>query len=163
MLFMLYGFYLLYNRDFASEREAWIAVADVSPHFEARLAHAHGNLFSIPNIVRGALLLWLPVRSRWAQLISTLAIIGLLMPVGILSEISLGLPSKLVLLGAVSITIPTAPVRFRTPWNELCLVSSMTVNIESNKELINRLLEDIWNEGQMEEAERSPCSQLHRP
>jgi len=36
--FMLYGFYLIYARDFAPDREAWIAAYNVSPHFEARLA-----------------------------------------------------------------------------------------------------------------------------
>jgi len=91
-----------------SPREAWIAGANVSPHFEARLAHAHGNLFSLLNIVFGALLLWLPVRPRRARWISILALVGLLMPIGILSEIYLGLPPVLVLLGAVSITAATA-------------------------------------------------------
>lgn len=107
VLFMLYGFFLIYMRDFAPGREAWIASANVSPHFEARLAHAHGNLFSLLNIVFGALLLWLPVRPRRARWISALALIGLLMPLGILSEIYLGLPPALVLLGAISITAAT--------------------------------------------------------
>ncbi len=108
VLFMLYGFFLIYMRDFAPGREAWIAGANVSPHFEARLAHAHGNLFSLLNIVFGALLLWLPVRQRRARWISLLALAGLLMPIGILSEIYLGLPPVLVLIGAVSITVATA-------------------------------------------------------
>ena len=95
-------------RDFAPGREAWIAGSNVSPHFEARLAHAHGNLFSLLNIVFGALLLWLPVRQRRARWISLLALAGLLMPIGILTEIYLGLPPVLVLLGAVSITVATA-------------------------------------------------------
>lgn len=108
VLFMLYGFFLIYMRDFAPGREAWIAASNVSPHFEARLAHAHGNLFSLLNIVFGALLLWLPVRQRRARWISLLALAGLLMPIGILSEIYLGLPPVLVLVGAVSITVATA-------------------------------------------------------
>lgn len=108
VLFMLYGFFLIYLRDFAPGRAAWIAGANVSPHFEARLAHAHGNLFSLLNIVFGALLLWLPVRPTRAAWISRLALLGLLMPIGILSEIYLGLPPILVLLGAVSITVATA-------------------------------------------------------
>lgn len=106
--FMLYGFFLIYMRDFAPGREAWIAGSNVSPHFEARLAHAHGNLFSLLNVVFGALLLWLPVRTSRAPWISGLALAGLLMPIGILSEIYLGLPPYLVLLGAVSITLATA-------------------------------------------------------
>ena len=108
VLFMLYGFFLIYMRDFAPGREAWIAGSNVSPHFEARLAHAHGNLFSLLNIVFGALLLWLPVRQRRARWISLLALAGLLMPIGILTEIYLGLPPVLVLIGAVSITVATA-------------------------------------------------------
>ena len=108
VLFMLYGFFLVYMRDFAPGREAWIAGANVSPHFEARLAHAHGNPFSLLNIVFGALLLWLPVRQRRARWISLLALGGLLMPIGILSEIYLGLPPVLVLIGAISITVATA-------------------------------------------------------
>lgn len=108
VLFMLYGFLLIYMRDFAPGREAWIAGANVSPHFEARLAHAHGNLFSLLNIVFGALLLWLPVRPRRARWISVLALAGLMMPIGILSEIYLGFPPVFVLLGAISITAATA-------------------------------------------------------
>jgi len=92
VLFMLYGFFLIYMRDFSPGREAWIAESNVSPHFEARLAHAHGNLFSLLNIVFGALLLWLPVRQRRARWISLLALAGFLMPIGILSEIYLNLP-----------------------------------------------------------------------
>ncbi|MDX1746674.1 MAG: hypothetical protein R3324_12105 [Halobacteriales archaeon] len=108
VLFMLYGFVLIYLRDFAPGRAAWIANANVSPHFEARLAHAHGNLFGLLNIVFGGLLLWLPVRPDRARWISVLALVGLLMPVGILSEIYLGLPPVLVLLGAVSLVAATA-------------------------------------------------------
>jgi hypothetical protein len=108
VLFMLYGFFLIYMRDFAPGREAWIAGSNVSPHFEARLAHAHGNLFSLLNIVFGALLLWLPVRQGRARWISLLALVGLLMPISILSEIYLNLPPVLVLVGAASIVVATA-------------------------------------------------------
>lgn len=122
VLFMLYGFFLIYMRDFAPGREAWIAGANVSPHFEARLSHAHGNLFSLLNVVFGALLLWLPIRPRRARWISVLALAGLLMPIGILSEIYLGLPPVLVLVGAVSITVATALLAVEStaiPWDEL--------------------------------------------
>jgi hypothetical protein len=107
VLFMLYGFFLIYMRDFAPGREAWIAGTNVSSQFEARLANAHGNLFSLLNIVFGSLLLWLPVRQRRARWISLLALAGLLIPIGILSEIYLNLPPRLVLIGAVSITVAT--------------------------------------------------------
>ena len=106
--FMIYGFYLIYARDFAPDREAWIAGSAVAPHFEARLAHVHGNLFAVLNIVFGALLLWLPLREQRAQWVSWLALAGLLMPIGILAELYLGLPFYLVLIGAVSIVSATA-------------------------------------------------------
>lgn len=106
--FMLYGFYLIYARDFAPDREAWIAGSAVAPHFEARLAHVHGNLFAVLNIVFGALLLWLPLHERRARWVSRLALAGFLMPIGILAELYLGLPFYLVLVGAISIVTATA-------------------------------------------------------
>lgn len=106
--FMLYGFYLIYARDFAPDREAWIAGSAVAPHFEARLAHVHGNLFAVLNVVFGGLLLWLPLRERRARWVSWLALAGFLMPLGILAELYLGLPFYMVLVGAVSIVVATA-------------------------------------------------------
>ena len=44
--FMVYGFVLIYLRDFAPGKEAWIASYDTGAHFETRLAHVHGNLFA---------------------------------------------------------------------------------------------------------------------
>ena len=106
-LFMVYGFVLIYLRDFAPDKEAWIAAYNVSPHFEARLAHVHGNLFSLLNIVFGFLLVKLPVSSAQAKWVSVLALAGLLMPIGILSEIYLGFPPLLVLIGGLSILAAT--------------------------------------------------------
>lgn len=106
-LFMVYGFVLIYLRDFAPDKEAWIAAYNVSPHFEARLAHVHGNLFSLLNIVFGFLLVKLPVSGAQAKWVSVLALAGLLMPIGILSEIYLGLPPLLVLIGGLSILAAT--------------------------------------------------------
>jgi len=106
--FMIYGFYLIYARDFAPDREAWIAGSAVAPHFEARLAHVHGNLFAVLNIVFGGLLLWLPLREQRAKWVSWLALAGFLMPIGILAELYLGVPFYLVLVGAVSIVSATA-------------------------------------------------------
>ncbi len=106
--FMLYGFYLIYARDFAPDREAWIAAYNVSPHFEARLAHVHGNLFAFLNITFGYLLLRLPVGGAQAKWISGLALTGMLMPIGILTEVYLGFPPYLVLFGATAIVIAAA-------------------------------------------------------
>ena len=105
--FMLYGFYLIYARDFAPGKEAWIAGYAVHPHFEARLAHVHGNLFAFLNIVFGYLIMTLPIGKSSAKWVSGLALAGLLMPIGILSEIYLGLPPVLVLLGAACIVLAT--------------------------------------------------------
>ncbi|MAT99561.1 MAG: hypothetical protein CL608_20655 [Anaerolineaceae bacterium] len=105
--FMVYGFVLIYLRDFAPDKEAWIATYNVSPHFEARLAHVHGNLFSFLNIVFGFLLVKLPVRAVQAKWISGLTLAGLLMPLGILGEIYLRLPPVLVIVGGLSILTAT--------------------------------------------------------
>lgn len=106
--FMLYGFYLIYARDFAPGKEVWIANDNISPHFESRLAHVHGNLFAFLNIAFGYLLLRLPVGGVQAKWISGLALTGLLMPIGILTEVYLGFPPYLVLLGATAIVIAAA-------------------------------------------------------
>lgn len=105
--FMVYGFYLIYARDFAPGKEAWIAGYAVHPHFEARLAHVHGNLLAFLNIVIGYLIMTLPIGKSSAKWVSGLALAGLLMPIGILSEIYLGLPPLLVLIGAACIVAAT--------------------------------------------------------
>jgi hypothetical protein len=105
--FMIYGFILIYLRDFAPGKEAWIAQYNVSPHFEARLAHVHGNLFSLLNIVFGFLLMKLPLQENLAKWASWLALAGMLMPLGILGEVYLGLPFYTVLVGGLSIFLAT--------------------------------------------------------
>jgi len=103
-LFMAYGFLLIYLRDFAPGKEAWVNSYSIGKHFEARLAHVHGNLFAFLNIVIGYLLLNFKDRLHNAKNISWLALIGVLMPVGILAEIYLGAPPFLVLIGAIAMT-----------------------------------------------------------
>jgi len=105
--FMAYGFVLIYLRDFAPGKEAWISASHTGQHFEARLAHVHGNLFSVLNILYGYLLLKLPIATGYAKWASRLAIAGLLMPLGIFAELYLGLPFYLVLVGAMSIVTAT--------------------------------------------------------
>ena len=104
-LFMFYGFILMYLRDFAPGKEEWINSYSFGKHFESRLAHVHGNLFAFLNIVIGFLLLHFHSTLKNTKAISWLAIIGLLMPIGILSEIYFGLPPVFVLLGAISMTV----------------------------------------------------------
>jgi hypothetical protein len=106
-LFMMYGFLLIYLRDFHPDKEAWIASNAMGAHFESRLVHVHGNLFSVLNIVFGYLLLTLPIDSKYAKWVSRLALAGLLMPLGIMAELYLGLPFYLVLVGAISIIAAT--------------------------------------------------------
>ncbi len=104
-LFMAYGFLLIYLRDFAPGAEQWANSYSTGKHFEARLAHVHGNLFALLNILIGFLLLNFHNRLNHVKKISSLALTGILMPVGILSEVYLGLPPVLVLIGAVAIML----------------------------------------------------------
>lgn len=103
-LFMAYGFLLIYLRDFAPDKQSWVDSYSVGKHFESRLAHVHGNLFAFLNILIGYLLIHFRDRLRSIKTISWLALIGLLMPIGILAEVYLGLPPALVLIGAIAMT-----------------------------------------------------------
>ena len=103
-LFMAYGFLLIYLRDFAPGKEDWINSYFIGKHFETRLAHVHGNLFAFLNILIGYLLLHFHTRLKNTKVISWLALTGLLMPLGILSEVYFGLPPVLVLIGAIAMT-----------------------------------------------------------
>ena len=103
--FMAYGFLLIYLRDFAPGKEEWVNNYSLGKHFETRLAHVHGNLFAFLNILIGYLLLRFKTELSKTKIISWLALIGLLMPLGILSEVYLGIPPIFVLIGAISMTI----------------------------------------------------------
>lgn len=103
-LFMAYGFLLIYLRDFAPGKEEWVNSYSVGKHFESRLAHVHGNLFAFLNILIGYLLLHFRDKLQNVKVISWLALTGLLMPVGILSEVYFGVPPVLVLIGAIAMT-----------------------------------------------------------
>lgn len=103
--FMLYGFLLIYLRDFAPDKEAWVASYSVGRHFEARLAHVHGNLFALLNLALGFVLARLPsAPDRGRALAAWLGLAGLLMPIGILGEVYLGLSPVFVLIGALAMT-----------------------------------------------------------
>jgi len=101
-LFMTYGFLLIYLRDFHPDKEAWIASYTVGKHFEARLAHVHGNLFGLLNIVLGFVFAKLEGVERGRRVAAILSLIGLLMPIGILMELYFGASPIFVLLGATS-------------------------------------------------------------
>ncbi len=104
-LFMAYGFLLIYLRDFAPDKEAWVNSYSIGKHFESRLAHVHGNLFAFLNILIGYLLLHFREKLNNVKAISWLALTGLLMPIGILSEVYFGVPPVLVLIGAIAMTV----------------------------------------------------------
>lgn len=101
---MLYGFLLIYLRDFAPNSKEWAESYSIGKHFESRLAHVHGNLFAFLNIVIGYLLLQFSDRLSYKKTVSILSLTGLLMPLGILGEVYLGLPPIFVLVGAVAMT-----------------------------------------------------------
>ena len=103
-VFMAYGFLLIYLRDFAPGKAEWINSYSTWKHFESRLAHVHGNLFAFLNILIGYLLLYFRDKLRSVKAISWLALTGLLMPIGILSEVYFGLPPIFVLIGAIAMT-----------------------------------------------------------
>lgn len=104
-LFMAYGFFLIYLRDFAPDKLEWVNNYSFGKHFETRLAHVHGNLFALLNIVIGYLLLHFKDSLKNIKTISWLALVGLLMPIGILAEVYFGAPPYLVLVGAISMTV----------------------------------------------------------
>jgi hypothetical protein len=103
-LFMAYGFLLIYLRDFAPGKEEWVNSYGFGNHFEARLAHVHGNLFAFLNILIGYLLLHFREKLQNVKTISLLALLGLFMPIGILSEVYFGSPPALVIIGAIAMT-----------------------------------------------------------
>ena len=102
--FMAYGFLLIYLRDFAPGKAEWVNSYSIGKHFESRLAHVHGNLFAFLNILIGYLLLQFKDKLKSVKAISWHALTGLLMPIGILSEVYFGLPPALVLIGAIAMT-----------------------------------------------------------
>lgn len=103
--FMGYGFLLIYLRDFAPDKAAWVASYSVGKHFESRLAHVHGNLFALLNLALGFVLHRLSTAGASSRRMAAgLGLTGLLMPAGILGEVYLGLSPIFVLLGAVSMT-----------------------------------------------------------
>lgn len=107
-LFMAYGFLLIYLRDFAPGKEQWIADYGVGKHFEARLAHVHGNLFALLNVGLGFVLARVRGSEGLRGIAAVLGLVGLLMPTGILMEVYLGAPPIFVLIGAVAMTASVA-------------------------------------------------------
>lgn len=102
--FMFLGFILVYLRDFAPGAQEWAAQYATGKHFETRLAHVHGTLFGFLNIVIGYLLFQIRICRKGARVISISALLGVLMPFGILGEVILGTSPIFVLIGAASMT-----------------------------------------------------------
>lgn len=105
MMFMLYGFVLIFLRDFAPGKEQWIADYAVGKHFESRLAHVHGNLFALINIAVGLVLVCMPVAAGTKRWTSGLTLAGMLMPLGILTEVIFGVPPFFVIIGGISMVL----------------------------------------------------------
>jgi hypothetical protein len=80
----VYGFFLIYLRDFAPGKEQWIADYAVGKH------------------------LVLIVQQSSAQWIASLALSGTLIPLGILSQVVLGVPPLLVNVGGISMVAAVA-------------------------------------------------------
>ncbi len=110
--FMGYGFWLIYLRDFAPGKEEWAAAYGSGEHFESRLAHVHGNLLALLNVLFGYLIVKLPVRGATAAWASWLSLAGLLMPIGILAEVYFGLSPVVVFVGAASMVAGTLVLAF---------------------------------------------------
>ena len=106
--FMIYGFVLIYLRDFAPGKEEWIASYGLGKHFESRLAHVHGNLFALLNVGLGFVLARVRGFDRPRSIAAVLGLVGLLMPTGILMEIYLGTSPIFVLIGAMAMTASVA-------------------------------------------------------
>ena len=103
--FMTYGFLLIYLRDFAPGRVEWVANYTTGSHFEARLAHVHGNLFALLNVALGFVLIRLETAGdRGRAAAAGLGLAGILMPLGILAELYLGFSPVFVVVGALSMT-----------------------------------------------------------
>lgn len=102
---MAYGFLLIYFRDFATDKEEWVNAYSMGQHFESILAHVHGNLFALLNIVIGYLLMQFHDKLSNAKIISWLGLTGLFVPLGILDKVYFGISPVFVLVGAMSMTI----------------------------------------------------------
>lgn len=106
-LFMAIGFVLGYMHDLAPDKADWIADYAAGTHFEIRLAHVHGSLFGVINVLIGWALLKLQMPRRQGLAISWLALGGLLMPIGILAHALFAVPPVLVLVGGLAMIIAT--------------------------------------------------------
>lgn len=124
-LYMAYGFLLIYLRDFAPGKEEWVNSYSNGKHFESRLAHVHGNLFAFLNILIGYLLLHFRDKLQNVKTISWLSLTGLLMPIGILTEVYFGLPPALVIIGAIALTASVI-------WLGIAFLKMKTINLKND-------------------------------
>jgi hypothetical protein len=104
---MLFGFLLIYLRDFAPGKADWVAAYSTGKHFESRLAHVHGNLFALLNLAYGLILARLELPARTTRWISWLAVAGLMMPIGIVAGLAFGAPPIFVLIGGIAMVVAT--------------------------------------------------------
>jgi hypothetical protein len=76
---MAYGFLLIYLRDFTTGR---VNSYSIGQHFESILAHIHGNLFALLNIIIGYLLMQFHDKLSNTKITYWLGVMGLLVPLG---------------------------------------------------------------------------------
>jgi hypothetical protein len=103
-LFMAYAFLLKYIKDFATSKEEWANSCSIGKHVEMRIAQVSGNPFNFLTHLMGYLVSPVTHRLRNVNTISWLALIGLLMPIGLVTAVDFGLPPALVLIGAMAMT-----------------------------------------------------------
>lgn len=106
-VFMITGFYLGFMHDISPERDQWIAQSATGMHFELRVAHAHSGLFGLINVAVGLTLIALPVPAARARIVSWLAILGLLMPIGVLLHALFTTPPAIVFIGGAAMVLAT--------------------------------------------------------
>jgi len=102
VLFMLSGYIFVYIHDFPTGESFRNWLGDEGYEL-LKIAHAHGNLFSILNILIGILLNRFQLDEKSSRWITVLGLLGLLMPAGIMARVFLGAPAVFILLGEIGI------------------------------------------------------------
>ncbi len=101
LLFMLSGYLLVYMNDFAAGQALKESLGEKGYELTV-IAHAHGNLFALMNIIIGILLNKFDVETGACRGIAVLGLLGFLMPLGILGKVFLNLPPIIIFFGEIS-------------------------------------------------------------
>ncbi len=98
---MLSGYLLVYMNDFAAGQALKESLGEKGYELTV-IAHAHGNLFALINIIIGLLLNKFDVETGACRGIALLGLLGFLMPLGILGKVFLNLPPIIIFFGEIS-------------------------------------------------------------